>query len=144
MFAYLIIGVELAVIYAVFWFVFLREPQSNDNKVKRQKNQFEADREYTAYGANRFASTSPSYTDDQISKHSPCHSSGSAEEPGRSHHKRSKAECSCSLVSSSKRRGRQLRLAWLPADALPPDSNVIERLCHYLGRKLIQISLKAP
>ncbi|PWT95504.1 MAG: hypothetical protein C5B53_11340 [Candidatus Melainabacteria bacterium] len=144
MFAYLLIGVELAVIYAVFWFVFLREPQSNDNKAKRQKNQLEADREFTAYGANHFASASPCYTDDQISKHSGCHSSTASEEPGRSHHKRSKAECSCSLVSSSKRRARHLRLAWVPADTLPPDSNAIERLCHYLGRKLIQISLKAP
>src|SRR5215813_7258658 len=118
MFAYLLIGVELAVIYAVFWFVFLREPQSNDNKVKRQKQQFEADRGYTAYGGKRYASASPSYTDDQISKHSSCHSSSDSEDAEGHHHRRSKGECSCSLASTSRRRGRQLRLAWLPADTL--------------------------
>jgi hypothetical protein len=142
MFAYLIIGVELAVIYAFFWYIFLREPKSKNYKTASRESQIPEDRNLTAGGALRACRP---HTNDQISNHLSYRAQSDSRQLTREHQHRnsSNAECSCSLVSS-KKRGRRLKLAWLPADNLPPGSNFMDRVCHYLGRKLIQISLKAP
>jgi hypothetical protein len=144
MFAYMIIGVELAIIYAVFWYVFLREPKSNNNKVARRGSHSQDSSAFTAYGArHRYSASQSSDRAEELSNHSSCLSQANQPEFSRENPNEAKAECSCSVVSS-KRRGRHLRLAWLPADALPPTSSIVDRLCHYLGRKLIQFSLKSP
>lgn len=142
MFAYLFIGVELAVIYAFFWYIFLREPKSKTSKIASRDNQFPTGVGLTAGGA---PSACRPNTDNQISKHHPYRSQDDSRQLPREHHHRNQSggECSCSLVSS-KPRGRRLKFAWLSAESLPPGSNLVDRLCHYLGRKLIQISLKAP
>lgn len=143
MFAYLMIGIELAVIYAVFWYVFLREPKSNSNKDGHQGSQIN-DSGFTVYGANKASSAAQSSycNGHQLNKDYASRSQTTPPELSRIPRHEFGAECSCSLVSSRKR-GKRLRLAWLPADTLPPGSSTVERVCHYLGRKLIQFSVKA-
>jgi hypothetical protein len=143
MFAYLIIGVELAVIYAVFWYVFLREPKSHLNKDGSMESYSRRSNVSTAYGANSPfpKSQSPKSLSNQDSLNSSLRPQIHSPHISRASRSQSKTECTCSL-HSCRRRGQRLQLTWLPIEALPPGSSLVERLCLNLGRKLIQFSLK--
>jgi hypothetical protein len=51
MFAYLVIGVELALLYAVFWYVFIREPKPYELRAEDWGRYQRDSGQFTAYGA---------------------------------------------------------------------------------------------
>jgi hypothetical protein len=53
MFAYLVIGVELALLYAVFWYVFIREPKPYEVRADYWGRYQRDSGQFTAYGAYR-------------------------------------------------------------------------------------------
>jgi hypothetical protein len=147
MFAYLIVGVELALIYAVFWYVFVRDPQPNLDLDKnaawggcaRNAGTF------TAYGAQEtlFGTSTSQATGRPISKYAPCDPLESSHPfqvaSKKSSRPHSKTECSCSLATSRKRAKTPFSSRKCSKNS---EGSFVERICLYLGRKLIQFSIR--
>jgi hypothetical protein len=145
MFAYLIIGVELALIYAVFWYVFVRDTKPNISESTPWERYPRNAGNFTAYGAQEtlFGTSSSPIVGGQIAKYAPCNLEDSANAAGQSgkkavrHH--AKTECSCALATSRKRPKSALSSR---KSSTASEGSFVERICLYLGRKLIQFSIR--
>lgn len=143
--AYLIMGAELAALYALFWYIFLREPDVTTNNaalIDTCQAGRAATMDCTTYSAKVASFPPPSWQNGSASKNF-----GKSARPNnfrqsdKNFPSLSKPECSCS-ISGSHRRSARLTLAGRPDDAWTHQVSPIEKLCLYVGRKLIQFSLK--
>jgi hypothetical protein len=65
MFAYLVIGFELAILYTIFWYVFIREPKPLKLRADQWGRYQRGSNHFTAYGAEHHPPYQPTDAIDQ-------------------------------------------------------------------------------
>jgi hypothetical protein len=169
MFAYLVIGVELALLYAVFWYVFIREPKPFELRAE-YFGTYQCDSgQFTAYGAHRHL---PAQLIDEINERQlynfyieqirlqraqlrqiefpqlpfprpevPDAQYGQAQPAAPASLRRTRTPNLAPHLKA--RRSEQLRRGWVLTPE-PDNKPMIERFFNNLSRAINQLSLKTP
>jgi hypothetical protein len=145
MVAYLIIAVELAILYGVFWSVFIREPHSPHVKGAMWGSYGRDPESYTTYGAEDHL---PVQLIDQINDreldtyyahHWDMESSSAAR---RTRHQANVVRARSQRASM--RRYQQLRYGWVSSELIEDEKTLVGKLFQNLSRAINQLSVKLP
>jgi hypothetical protein len=170
MFAYLVIGVELALLYAVFWYVFIREPKPYELRADHWGRYQCESGQFTAYGAHRYL---PAQLIDEINERQlynfyieqirlqqaqlrqiefpqlpfpqpevPEAQYGLAQPAPPSSLRRNRTPNLAPHLKA--RRSEQLRHGWVLSTEPEDEKPIIERFFTNLSRAINQLSLKTP
>ena len=122
MFAYLIIAVELAILYTVFWYVFIREPKPYRVAGNLWGSYDNASSQYTARNIK---------ADDESIEH--CYAMAGRTLPRRPRHQ----------AQHSANHNNQMKYGWVVADPRPT-GNLFARTLNSLKRSLEVLCVKLP
>jgi hypothetical protein len=151
MFAYFIIGVELAILYGVFWYVFIREPKPYEVK-SGQWGTYQYDSGcFTAYGASQHrlpVALSDGINDDELY----AYYSDQADTiplpmlppPRKSANRHRVASLRNLPQSALVRKEQQLRYGWVSAQVSAADRGTVEKFFRTLSRAINQLTLRLP
>jgi len=145
MVAYLIIAVELAILYGVFWTIFIREPNSPSVKGAMWGSYGHEAESYTTYGAGAGL---PVQLTDQINDRElesyyahhwdmePSSAARRARHQGNVVRGRSQR--------ASMRRYQQLRYGWVSSELIEDEKTLVGKLFQNLSRAINTLSVKLP
>jgi hypothetical protein len=145
MVAYLIIAVELSILYGVFWTVFIREPNSPTVKGGLWGSYGQEFEGYTTYGAG---DQLPVQLIDQINDREletyyahhwdmdPSSAARRTRHQGNVVRNRSQR--------ASMRRFQQLRYGWVSSELIEDEKTMVGKLFQNLSRAINQLSVKLP
>ncbi len=145
MFAYLVIGFELAILYTVFWYVFIREPKPFKIRADHWGRYQQDSNHFTAYGAKLHPPDDPTneINERQLYNHYINHYINQARR--RAAVNRRRMQRSNSSLSYGTQRKQQLPFELIVTrdyDRVP--RSAVERLFHNLTRAISQLSAKTP
>ncbi len=168
MFAYLIIGIELAILYVVFWIVFLREPKQSEIRADLWGNYSDANEEIFFANNSEFEQPRylidreqlefylpsppnivrpPAYRTGRVSKMRRGHHFARKTPPQQSHNPACSCSCVCHTQEAGARKIRRRTWHWrnIEQPNIPKASrSVVEAFLVSLNHVLNRLSVKLP